>query len=150
MKKKPENFTKNIKMGQNWFSGVLKPAEHELGNEKFLRCKIEEVQLAKLFFSENRPVDSQFCIVGFFRCQIRVQQASKPLRTNFGPFIYCWEDFRVFFFQTDRYTLKGSPEDFFAQKIVRHTEKAIFHKFQLSKCYTNETGPKSKKGETKK
>ena len=32
-------------MAQNWCSGVLKPAEHEFGNEKFLRCRIEGLQV---------------------------------------------------------------------------------------------------------
>ena len=45
LKKKPENFPKNIEMAQNWCSGVLKPAEHEFGNEKFLRCRLEGLQV---------------------------------------------------------------------------------------------------------
>ena len=32
-------------MAQNWFLGVLKPAEHEFGNEKFLLCRIEGLQV---------------------------------------------------------------------------------------------------------
>ena len=32
-------------MAQNWYLGVLKPAEHEFGNEKFLRCRIEGLQV---------------------------------------------------------------------------------------------------------
>ena len=32
-------------MAQNWFLGVLKPAEHEFGNEKFLRCRFEGLQV---------------------------------------------------------------------------------------------------------
>ena len=32
-------------MAQNWFLGVLKPAEHELDNEKFLGCRIEGLQV---------------------------------------------------------------------------------------------------------
>ena len=43
--KKPENFPKNKEMAQNWLLGVLKPAEHEFGNEKFLRCRIEGLQV---------------------------------------------------------------------------------------------------------
>ena len=84
--------------------------------------------------SENRRVDPQFYIVGIFRCLIRVQQALKPLETNFRPFPYFWKIFR--FFQTDSYTLKASPQEFFLKKKMRHTEKPILPKFQLYKCYT--------------
>ena len=85
-------------------------------------------------------------MVGIFRCQIRAQQASNPQEPILGHFFG-----KIFgFFQTDSYTLKGSPEEFFLKKMVRHTEKPFLPKFKLSKCYTNEIGPKSKKGETKK
>ena len=43
--KKTENFHKNIGMTQNWFLGVLKPVEHEFGNEKFLPYRIEGIQV---------------------------------------------------------------------------------------------------------
>ena len=43
--KKPENFLKNIGMAQNWFLGVMKPVEHQFGNETFLRCRIEGLQV---------------------------------------------------------------------------------------------------------
>ena len=39
---------------------------------------------------------------------------------------------------------------FFSKKNHASYWKTYFPKFQLSKCYTNEIGPKSKKGETKK
>ena len=32
-------------MAKKWFWGVLKPVEHEFGNEKFLRCRIEGLQV---------------------------------------------------------------------------------------------------------
>ena len=40
-------------MAQNWYLGVLKPAEHEFGNEKFLRCRIEGLQVD--FQKQNQP-----------------------------------------------------------------------------------------------
>ena len=45
MKKKLENFPKNIELAQSWCLGGLKPAEHEFGNKKFLRCRIEGLQV---------------------------------------------------------------------------------------------------------
>ena len=32
-------------MAQNWCLGVFKPVEHEFHNEKFLRCRVEGVQV---------------------------------------------------------------------------------------------------------
>ena len=74
---------------------------------------------------------------------------SKILRTNFGPFLYFWEIFRVFS-NRPLHPLRVHLRIFFLKKkIVRHTEKPFLPKFKLSKCYTNEIGPKSKKGNPK-
>ena len=80
-------------------------------------------------------------MLGIFRCQIRVQQNSKPQGTNCQVFPFFGENFG--FFQTDPYTLKSSSEDFF------HTAKPILPKFQLPIYFTREVGPKRKKGKLK-
>ena len=99
-------------------------------------------------FSENRPVDPQFYIVGIFCCQIRVHEVSKLLRTKFGPFL-CFGKIFGFFSNRPLHPY-GFSWNFFLEKIGLHAEKPILPKFQLSSCYRNEIGPKSKKGETKK
>ena len=55
-------------MAQNWYLGVLKPAEHEFGNEKFLRCRIEGLQVD---FQKNStlPVELEISYMGVFLCQ---------------------------------------------------------------------------------
>ena len=39
--KKTRKFSQKIEILQNWFLGVLKPADGESGSEKFLQCLIE-------------------------------------------------------------------------------------------------------------
>ena len=113
----------NLNISENWrvdpqlyivwifiiFSGSWHPKTPLITNLKFNKQSWN--------FSENPPKDPQFYIIGIFCCQIWVQQAPKPRRTNF-----------------------------------ERKNRASYWKtyFQLSKFYTNEIGPKSKKGETKK
>ena len=72
----------------------------------------------------------------------------KPPLINFRVFLFFSNIFR-FFFQNDPYTLQGSSEDIFCQKIVHHTERPIFCKSQQPKCITKAMVPKSKKGKAK-
>ena len=50
-------------MAQNWCLGVLKPAEHEFSNEKFLRCRIEDLWV---IFKKKLPVVLEISYLGFF------------------------------------------------------------------------------------
>ena len=55
-------------MAQNWFLKVLQPAEHEIGNEKFLRCRIMglQVDFRKKITS---PVELEISYLGVLWCQ---------------------------------------------------------------------------------
>ena len=51
-------------MAQNWCLRVLKPAEHEFGNEKFLRCRIEGLQV-DFQKKTTLPVKLEISYLGF-------------------------------------------------------------------------------------
>ena len=53
-------------MAQNWCLGVLKPAEHEFGNEKFLRCRIEGLQVDFQKKNSTLPVELEISYFGVF------------------------------------------------------------------------------------
>ena len=48
--KKNNNFPNKMEIPRNLFFGALKPAQHEISNEKFLRCIIEG---PRVDFQEN-------------------------------------------------------------------------------------------------
>ena len=89
LKKKPENIPKNIEMAQNWFSGFGSLLKTNLATKNSYDT---ELRVCRSIFGKisTSPIElSQFYIIRIFRCQIRVQ-------TNFGPFLYLWENLRFF------------------------------------------------------
>ena len=49
-REKTEIFPPKTEIPKNWLLGVLKPAEYEFGNEQFLGCRIEGLQV---YFREH-------------------------------------------------------------------------------------------------
>ena len=65
-------------MAQNWYLGVLKPAEHEFGNEKFLRCRIEGLQVDFQKKNQLCLLNLKLVILGFFD----VRNTQKLMKTS--------------------------------------------------------------------
>ena len=65
-------------MAQNWCLGVLEPAEHEFGNEKFLRCRIEGLQVDFQKKIQLCLLNLKLVIWGFFD----VRNTKKLMKTS--------------------------------------------------------------------
>ena len=65
-------------MAQNWLLGVLKPAENEFGNEKFLRCRTEGLQVDFQKKKSTLPVELEISYLGFFD----VRNTKKVIKTS--------------------------------------------------------------------
>ena len=91
----------------------------------------------------------QKTIVGFFRCQICVQQASKPLGTNFRPFPYFWKNFRSFFFKLIPTPLSLHLKNFFTKKLCVVTKNLFCPIFSCLSAIQTKQDQKSKSGKPK-
>ena len=56
-------------MAQNWFLEVLKPAEHEFGNEKFPPCRIEGPEVDFKKKKSTLSVELEISYLGVLWCQ---------------------------------------------------------------------------------
>ena len=79
-------------MAQNWCLGVLKPAEHEFGYKKFLRCRIEDLQVDFQKIA-TLSVELEISYLGFLMSGTRkinekiIRRITEGLHANFPKYL---------------------------------------------------------------